>query len=64
MTEAIQSPAPWTELERYLEAEDGDRIRELFASWSETDRTHIASHMSVRISPICSTCWIPNWVRS
>lgn len=46
MSEAIQSPAPWVELERYLEAEDGDRIRELFASWSETDRTHIASHMS------------------
>ncbi len=46
MTEAIRSPAPWTELERYLEAEDRDRIGELFKSWSETDRTHIASHMS------------------
>lgn len=40
------SSAPWAELERYLEAEDGDSIRNLFASWSETDRTHIASHMS------------------
>ncbi|MCA9503724.1 MAG: magnesium transporter [Myxococcales bacterium] len=40
------SDSPWYELEERLEANDVEAVRELFEEWSESDRTHVASHLS------------------
>jgi len=45
VTEAIPSKYPWIELEELLSDGDADRVRTLVASWSDSDRTHIASHL-------------------
>ena len=45
MTENPPSKTPWYELEELLEAGETERVCALFESWSEVDRTHIASHL-------------------
>ncbi len=42
----MTTEAPWTELEDLLDAGDQVEICARFDAWSESDRTHIASHLS------------------
>ncbi len=42
----MATEAPWIEVEDLLNAEDAEGLEARFESWSETDRTHIASHLS------------------
>lgn len=42
----MANEAPWLEVEDLLNSADKDGLRSRFEGWSETDRTHIASHLS------------------
>ena len=42
----MNAETPWIELEERIEADDKAAVQGLFKAWPESDRTHIASHLS------------------